>query len=325
MIVNILKTSKPISMLTFAVFCVFFLLATFTYNFDISLSKAGYPLFDLFNLLTLQNVWIAKTLVFIIAVLTSMGWNNLIYDKSMLKISSVLPATLMLLMSVVFWYSPLWIVHFLLLFFMQKLYSIYQIEKPYSLLFDAGLILGICFLAYPPSLFFLLTLFSVNFIYNSLSWRSFIIPILGFILPSFLCIAYCYHIHSISDYIFHYQQALSFDLPSIIAPKFSLFFIVVVSLVFILSIIELIKWFSIKSLKSRFSFILLFIFSICVFLGLFFSSSQGWNHLLLFALPFSVLSANYFLFSTKKWWYQSVFTILFFSVAYFFIRSFFTF
>jgi hypothetical protein len=325
MIVNILKTSKPISVLTFAVLCLLFLIATFSFNFDISLSKSGYPLFDLFNVLSFQKIWMAKMLVFALSILASMGWNNLLYDKAILNKSSILPASLVLIMSVVFWYSPLWPVHFLMLFFLQKLFSIYQIDKPYSYLFDAGLILGLCFLMYPPSIFFLLTIFSANFIYSAVSWRNFVIPVLGFAIPILLCIAYCYNYTSVSDYIIHYQQALSFDLLSISIPKFAIFFVAVISLVFILSIFELINWLPMKSLKSRNSFILLFIFSICAFLGLFVSSSQAWNHLLLFALPFSALSANYFLFSQKKWWYQSVFTILFLSVAYFFIRSFFSF
>ena len=170
--------------------------------------------------------------------------------------------------------------------------------------------MGLCFLVYPPSIFFLLTLFSANFIYSSLSWRNFVIPVLGFILPIFIFVAFCYHFYSISDYIIHYQQALTLDFPSLSIPRFAVFFIAVTSIIFILSIIELIKWFAVKSLKSRFSFILLFIFSVCVFLGLLLNSNHGWNHLLLFALPFSVLSANYFIFSKKKWWYQTVFTIL---------------
>ena len=325
MIVNILKTSKPISVLTFSVLCLLFLIATFSYNFDISFSKTGYPLYDIFNVLSFEKIWLAKILVFVLAILTSMGWNNLIYDKSILNKSSILPASLVLIMSVVFWFSPLWPVHFLLLFFLQKLLSVYQIEKPYSYLFDAGLILGLCFLMYPPSIFFLLTLFSANFIYSSISWRNFVIPILGFAIPTLIFIAYSYNYLPISDYIIHYQKALCFDLPAISVPQFAVFFVAVISLVFILSIFELFSWLPMKSLKSRNSFVLLFIFSICAFFGLFLSSSHGWNHLLLFALPFSVLSANYFLFSIKKWWYQSVFTILLLSVAYFFIRSFFTF
>jgi hypothetical protein len=325
MIVNILKTSKPISILTFAVLCLLFLVATLSYNFDISLSETAYPLYNIFNLLTFQQIRLAKILVFILAVLTSMGWNNLLYDKAILNKSSILPASLVLFTSVVFWYSPLWLVHFLLLFFLQKLFSIYQIEKPYAYLFDAGLILGVCFLIYPPSIFFLLTLFSANFIYSSISWRNFVIPILGFFIPILICIAFCYNFYPISDYFIHYSKAFSISLPFISIPKFSIFFIAVISLVYILSIFELIKWLPKKSLKSRNSFILLFIFSICAFFGLFVQSNEGWNHLLLFSLPFSVLSANYFLFSLKKWWYQSVFTILFLSLAYFFIRSFFTF
>jgi hypothetical protein len=279
----------------------------------------------MFNLLTFKKVWIVKLIVFLFTLMMTMGWNNLIFDKSILNKSSVLPATFVLLISLFFSYSPIWPVNFLLLFYFNNLFSIYQIDRPYVYLFDAGLILGICFLFYPPTILFLLTLFAANFIYSSLGWRSFVIPIFGFLAPFFLTLGYLYCFSSISNFVNHYFQAISFYTPSIQAPNYLSFFIITSLVIFIFSVIELIRWLHMKSLRSRKSFIILFIFSFCVFLGLFFKSSLGWDHLFLFVLPFSVLSSNYFLFVYKKWWYESLFIILLISVFYFFIRSFLTF
>ena len=320
MVVNILKTSKPIAIVTFSIFCVLFFAGLFFYDFSFSFSKSGYPLYDLLIVLTFNKVWLTKLITILLILLLSMGWNNLIYDKFILSVSSVLPASFVLIISLFFPFSPVWPVTFLLLFFLNNLLSIFQVDKPYISLFDAGLLLGFCFLFYPPSIVFLITLFAANFIYGSISWRCFVIPSVAFILPFILYLAYLFCFSSIDSVIDHYINSIGLSVPTIILPNYSVPFVLISLFIFLFSLMELIKWLPKKSLKSRKAFILLFTFSFSVFLSFFIQSNEGWSNALLFVLPFSVLCSNYFLFAQKKWWYESLYALILISAFYFLIR-----
>jgi hypothetical protein len=253
--------------------------------------------------------------VFILGLLIAMGWNNLLTDRGVFKNITILPAFILVLLSSAFEISAIWISYFLMLFVLNKLMSIYQKSKPYAALFDSGFLIGLSATIYPVSILFFLLIMVAVFIYSTMNWRHFLIPLLGLLTPFLFVFTYGYYFDVLTDLSQYYFTFFSFALPLF---KWTVGVVVwssVLGILFLLSFKEMVDWLAMKNLRSRKAFYLFFAYSACVFISLFFTAFD-WNHLLLFGLPMSVLIANYFMFLHKKWWYEGVFIVLILSTIY---------
>ena len=78
-----------------------------------------------------------------------MGWNNALSERGVFKNITIIPAFLFIIFSSVFTFSSIWICIFIFLFILNKLMLCFQNEKPYSLLFDCGFLIGLADAANP--------------------------------------------------------------------------------------------------------------------------------------------------------------------------------
>ena len=314
MLVKTLKTNKPSAFISF--FAVSFCLFIFDLIASLPIQlESNHPIFS--SLLTFfsANVWLSYTVVFILGLLIAMGWNNLLTDRGVFKNITILPAFILVLLSSAFEISAIWISYFLMLFVLNKLMSIYQKSKPYAALFDSGFLIGLSATIYPVSILFFLLIMVAVFIYSTMNWRHFLIPLLGLLTPFLFVFTYGYYFDVLTDLSQYYFTFFSFALPLF---KWTVGVVVwssVLGMLFLLSFKEMVDWLAMKNLRSRKAFYLFFAYSACVFISLFFTAFD-WNHLLLFGLPMSVLIANYFMFLHKKWWYEGAFIVLILSTIY---------
>ena len=308
MLIKTLKTNKPFA------FIVFFVSALLLYIIDLIVTPPLYisfehPIFSSWAQFFVSYPWLSYTAVFVIGLLLAMGWNNLLTDRGVFKNVTILPAYIFVILSSGFNLSSLWICSFIMLFVLNKLMSTYQHQKPFAHLYDSGFLIGLSFLIYPPSLvFFLVVLFS-NAIYTALEWRNFVIPILGLFTPLLFGATLGYFFDKLELLFNFYLSSFDFQNFSIEWTTELITWVSLVGLIFLLSFKEMLLWLSMKNLRSRKSFYLLFVYSWCVFLSLFMAPNT-FNHLLFLVLPLSVIIANYFMFLQKKWWYEGAIIVL---------------
>ncbi|MBL6658097.1 MAG: hypothetical protein ISR00_00240 [Flavobacteriales bacterium] len=314
MLVKTLKTNKPSAFISFFVLSLCLFILDFIASPSLQL-ESNHPIFSSVALFFNTNTWLSYTLVFVIGLLIAMGWNNLLTDRGVFKNITILPAFILVLMSSVFDISAIWVSYFIMLFVLNKLMSIYQKSKPYASLFDSGFLIGLSTIIYPLSILFFLLILVAVFIYSTINWRYFLIPLLGLLTPFLFAFTYGYYFDELSLLSQYFFNAFSFALPLFEWSVGLVIWSSVLGIIFLLSFKEMVDWLAMKNLRSRKAFYLFFAYSVCVFISLFFSAFD-WNHLLLFGLPMSVLIANYFMFLHKKWWYEGSFIVLILSTIY---------
>ena len=314
MLVKTLKTNRPSAYIAFFVSAVVFLLLDIFIGTKPSL-VTDHPIFSsLASFFSHHYTW-SNVLLFIIGLLMAMGWNNALSERGVFKNATIIPAFLFIILSSVFSLSSFWVCAFIFLFVLNKLMLCFQQERPYGLLFDSGFLIGLATVINPICIFFFMLTYVAVMVYSTINWRNFLIPIIGLFTPFLFIWTYGFYFDSLPDLSDYYFSYIKWSLPTI---EYSLAFLIwstLVLLLFFFAIRELAQWLTMKSLRSRKSFYIFFAYSICAFVGFFFVQ-DSWNYLLLFSLPFTVLTANYFLFIEKRWWYESLFILILISTVY---------
>lgn len=314
MLVKTLKTNKPAAFISFFVLAITFFVLDFLVSPELTLST-NHPIFSSVAKVVIANPWMAYTLIFVVTLLMSMGWNNLLTDRGVFKNVTILPAFTLVLLNSVFSFSSLWICYFLMLFVLNKLMSTFQTNKPYALLYDSGFLIGLSCLVYPLSILFFILIYVSNVIYISLNWRIFLVPVLGLLTPFLFAYTYAYYFDFTPQLTQYFLSSFKWYLPSFSWSIDLIIWANIIVILFLLSFKEMLEWLVRKNLRSRKAFYLLFAYSVCVFIGIFFSQ-YVWNHLLFFGLPLSVILANYFMYLEKKWWYEGAYILLILSTLY---------
>lgn len=248
----------------------------------------------------------------ILTILHSISLNNLIYEKDVIKKPNFVIAVVFLLMNTTFIINLKMILFsFGLLLFLYYLVSLYKQKHPFSLIFNAGIILSILSIFIPNVIvFFSVILFSC-LIFRNISWRIIVLCILSIFIPYF--------------FLWTYQIAVNEDLYipkfSFAAPIFTLDFLnmylhqkiwcCIIGIVSLFSFYELFRWMYKKSIRSRESFIIiLFYFIISVLTFLF---SQNNETLFFIFIPLSVIIGNFFVYHKREGLSGFIFFIFLFS------------
>jgi hypothetical protein len=314
MLIKKLKTNRP------SAYIAFFVSATLFFLFDIIINTkpslaSNHPIFSTLASFFANHYTLSNVLLFIIGLLMAMGWNNALSERGVFKNATIIPAFLFIILSSVFSLSSFWVCTFILLFVMNKFMLCFQKERPFGLLFDSGFLIGLATVINPICIFFFIITYVAIAVYSTINWRNFLIPIIGLSTPFLFVWAYGFYFDNLPVLNDYYFTSIKWSPPNI---DYSFPFLVwstLLLLLFFFAIRELALWLSMKSLRSRKAFYVFFSYSVCAFIGFFFVQ-DSWNYLLFFTLPFTVLTANYFIFLEKRWWYESLFILILISTVY---------
>ncbi len=285
MLLKKLKTASSIAIILYIAFAIlFWYLAIFTNTLS---EIYTHPFFSATTIFILG---------LILPLLQSVGLNNLIYEKDVIKKSSLVLAPVFLLLSTPFISSvDGWIISFFLLFYLNTLFSSYQKESPFTQGFNANFLLAILALFYP-NILLLFPLVIITFIsFSNLSWRSILISLIGLALPFIF-----YQIFAILFAISFSFSIPTFKLISISIPAITdltyaqIAWYIIVGIIIIFSAFELVFWMYKKSIRSRKSFLII----VAYFLLLLFINIEESYFLLL--TPISIVVANFFVYSKQK-------------------------
>lgn len=116
---------------------------------------------------------------------------NLVLNKhEVLYKSTWLPSLLYLFMAGLLppflWMHPLLFVNSILIFVLDRLFSLYKNPSPLSLAFDSAFLLSLSALFYLPAVILFIFYFLCMIILRPFSWREWMAGIMGMFFPSFL-------------------------------------------------------------------------------------------------------------------------------------------
>jgi hypothetical protein len=301
MILKSLKNSHSYLIILFLLFSIlFFIPSFFTSQFQNIENK-----FPFYSVL----------LVVISAILTffhSIGLNNLIYDKDIIKRPNFVLAFVFLLLNTTFVTNhKMMLISFVLLFFLNFLLQLYKQKQPFSIVFNAGILLSILSFYLPNILLLFPIILISTLIFRNINWRINTISILSLFVPYFFL--WSYQIFTKTELyfpVFEFNFKLfNFSIVEIALNQKIWFY--VLSLVSLLSFFEIFRWMYKKSIRSRESFtiiILYFFFSVFIFL---FSGKE--EAVILIVTPLSVIIGNYFVYHIKIRWSEFIFFLFLFS------------
>lgn len=249
----------------------------------------------------------------ILPLLQSIGLNNLIYEKDVIKKNSLVVAPVFLLLCTPFISHPdAWIVSFLLLFYLNILFSGFQKERPFALGFNSNFLLGSITLFYSNIILLFPLIIIVFLTFRNLSWRSVLISLIGLTLPILLFFTF--------SFIFEFSFVYSLPKYKLMMPTLSsiktltyaqLFWGLLVSIIFIFSITELILWMYKKSIRSRKSFLII----IAYFILLLFIDFENTYYLVV--TPIAIIIANFFVYSKRTQLTEILFSLFILTSIYY--------
>ncbi len=285
MLLNRLKTTTPLTIISFIIFAIFFW----------CLPILNHAISDkyLHSFLSPFSIFIIG---FILLLLHSIGLNNMVYEKDVIKKSSLVLAPVFLLLATPF-ISQIesWIISFLLLFFLNTLFTLYQKERPFLYAFNASFLIGCIAIFYTD----ILLLYCLNIIafltFRNLSWRSLVISILGVLLPFLFYWVYTFLFEIPFKIKLPTENIHSINFPNLLTlGNAELSWYIIVSFILVFSFLELLLWMNKKSIRSRKSFLLILSYiAICCFIKID-------NSYFLIITPLSVVLANFFVYSKRK-------------------------
>lgn len=304
MFLRALINPKPSIILFFIAFCIFLLLI---------------PLIQFKTSVVFANTYLHPLIVIFLGLLIpcfiSIGLNNIIYDKNIIRKDSLLVAVIFILISSPFvntincWGSCL-----LLLFLFNYLLDSYQKSFPFSQFYNASILLGLITFIHPALIYLILLFFISGINYSNLSWRVFLIILLGIITP--------YLFYFFFAYLFD-AKFLTFDFfafsainPSNIkgAHLSKIIWGTIMFLIILVSFVELFSWLYKKSIKSRRTFMtIIWFFIISILIAIY----SGWEYLYFSLLPLAIIIGNYFVYTRKRTLANILFLLLLTSSFYY--------
>ena len=301
MILKSLKNSHSYLIILFLLFSILFFIPSF-FTLQFQSIENQFPFYSILLLL------ISATLTFF----HSIGLNNLIYDKDIIKKPNFVLAFVFLLLNTTFVINhKMMLISFVLLFFLNYLLKLYKQKQPFALVFNAGILLSILSLYIANILLLFPIIFISSLIFRNMDWRVITISILSLFTPYFFL--WSYQIFTQTELYFPIFE-FDFKLFNFSIEELELnqkIWFSVLLLVSLLSFFELFRWIYKKSIKSRESFtiiILYFIFSMFIFL---FSEKE--ESVILIVTPLSIIISNYFVYHKKIRLSEFIFFLFLFS------------
>lgn len=262
----------------------------------------------------------------IIVLIQALWFNYIVNNHNLLGKPSFLPALLFITVSGLFqsFYTlsaPL-LCNFLMMWILQKIFELYKTEEATSTAYDLGLIVGIGTLIYFPFITLFLAIWIGLLIFRSFNWHEWMSGLMGFLTILFFLSVYYY---CTNQTIAFQSLTLSFkaQIPVFdISHPYHYLVLVPLIFIFILALFRLQNNFLKSMVMVRKTFQSLLFIILLIAAATFIKTDFTFNHFLLGAMPIATLSAYYFLYATRKWFYESLYLLLLFSILYFQFNNF---
>ena len=317
MILRILKSNQPVNYFL----VVLFGLATWSaslikpqsYSFFIGEDKniLFAPIRNLFKDYALvENITTLVLLIFLALFI-----QHLSSRFAFIRVRTMLPATLYVLLvggfTKIHTLHSVYFASAFLLFAIHRLFSAFDIKKPYSAAFDSGFWLGVGSLFYFDLIFlFPAFIIGIAILSRETGWRSLTIHLVGFLLPFIFAISYAVLTDQFPALLKIFEQNLltpNTHFKSNIVLQLYLGFLIILT---ILGSILIIQQYDTKKVSSRKFFMVFFILFVFSLAGFVFVPSISQEVLIILAIPVCYLVSNFLVSIRSKFWGELIISLL---------------
>lgn len=259
-------------------------------------SQSGILMNEISHLIGHSGTGARITVLLLLAIQVALG-NQIVNKYRLADASTVFPGLFIILLSC---YSPYFLflstfhfVNTLTILMLYILLGTYNQPKSADHIFNAGLLSGISFLFFPPTMYLILIIFIALSILRTYSIKERIMVICGFIIPPFLAGVYYYWQNSF-DLFYKLQFTHIFNQPSYLVTPFEyinlmLYFIFICLVLFLVFSYNKIAYRKIIQSRKRIN-LMYWILGI-TFIVLFILPKQGKDVYLLLSLPLGLLTS----------------------------------
>ncbi len=327
-----IKLFRSFSPINIAWLAVFLLLLRIGYAYHTT-QRAEFAFAELFSRLSIPasyrynipsglNLFFASILVFIQAMLI----NYLINKHNLLGKSTFLPALMYITVSALFpsflMLSPSLICNFLIIWMLYKLFDLYKGDEGKSISYDLGMIVAVGALIYLPFIYMFLAIWIALIIFRPFDWREWAACTIGFITVFFF-LAVFYYLNDRLGQFFDIWLPLATKFPSHIKINYYNYMVLIpVIVILILCALKLQQNFFKSYVQTRKSFQLLFFIFLIAGFSFYVNADFHLEHFLLCVVPTAAFFAYYFLYATRRWFYETLYILLLFSIIYFQFNTF---
>ena len=218
--------------------------------------------------------------------------------------------------------SPPLICNFLILWMIDKILSFYKNENAKTTAFDLGMIVGIGTLIYFPYIYMFLAVWIGMVIFRAFNWREWVGVLIGFVTIFFFLAVYYYWNNRLEQF-YHIWTPLGRSFPNQIQFNYYNYLILIpVIAIFILGFLRVRKNYFKSYIQVRKSFQMLTIVFFIAALSFYVKENFRVSHFLLCAVPSAIVFAYYFLYATKRWFYELLYLLLVSGIIYFQFNTF---
>ena len=266
---------------------------------------------------SISNLLAAAVLVFIQAL-----WlNQLINKYNLLGKPTFLPALMFITASSMFVpfliLSPPLICNFLVILMIDKLLNFYKNESAKTTAYDLGMIVGVGTLIYFPFIYMFLAVWMALVIFRPFNWREWVSVLMCFITIFFFLAVYFYLTDRIKQF-YTIWLPLGRSFPSKIQIDYYNYVVLIpVIIILALAFLSIREKYFKSFIQTRKSFQVLFIIFVIALLSFYIKANFRLSHFILCAVPASVFFAYYFLYATRRWFYETLYILLVISIIYF--------
>ena len=260
------------------------------------------------------NHWLVVAIVFVLVTTQALHLNYTLNKHEIFFKQSWLPALFYLIFSTQFvdflQFSPMLLINSVFIFVLDKIFSLYKNQKAMGATFDAALLIAIIALLYAPAAFFIVLFFIGVAILKPLNWRDLSIGLIGLIVPLSIVLVGYFLNGSLLNFINQYKSSFT---TTFVLSNFNLArqlpSAILISIVFILSLMKIRNNYLKNVTKSRLCQQILLLFTLMSILTISFTLHIGIQCYMLLIIPFSSIIAYYFL-DGKKMFYQELLLLI---------------
>lgn len=321
--IGLFRRLNPLNIFLLAIVGLLFRLGIFLNppeNLDFKLIES-YALV-LFNIKNTSMLSVEANMFFaLIIILIQAVWLNRVVDNyNLLGKPSFLPSLMYVTGSSLLVHflvlTPALICNFLVIWMLDKFFSIHRMESAQATMFDLGMIAAIGSLVYLPFVAMFPLLWIALLIFRPFVWREWVVGIIGFATVYFF-IACAYYLSDAYTQLHDFKVPLSIEFKLLKINIYDYLVFIPIVLILFLSVISLQQKLYRSYVHIRKSYFVLFFVLVFTILSFFISSTYQVYHFLLAIPAVAVYMGYYFISASKPWFYESLYLLLAGFIVYF--------
>lgn len=269
------------------------------------------PIYRLTKDLPLLNVILSAVMTLLLALLVDL----LISRYQFIRIRTRLPAVLFVILLGGFTglhtLHPVYFGAVFVVLALFRLFGIFDQPKNYSGVFDVGILTGIGALFYWHIIMVLPAfMFGVLILSRGSNWRSYIVLLIGFLLPFIFAFSYFFYIDRFQEIIDLIVQSTITSIDNLKNNLPLQIYLGTLVLFTIISSIDIAQHYDSKKVSSRKYFTVLFFVFIMSLVSFVFVPATSQEMLVITSIPVTFLISNFLVFLKKRFWGELWFTVL---------------